>query len=61
MTDQTRPPVLKRFFGKGRHQRGQFGVNRLFDQLARTIADDIREWVDAKSRWIGELAQLRGT
>jgi len=49
MAHQARPPVLKPFLGKRRHERGQLGVDRLFDQLARSIADDVREWVGANS------------
>jgi hypothetical protein len=45
MAHQACPPVLEPFTGKGVHQRGQFGINRLFDQLARSIAQDVSEWV----------------
>lgn len=38
MTDQTRPLILELFLGKGRHKRGQLGVDRLSDQLACAIA-----------------------
>jgi len=55
MTDKTCPTILKFFVAKSRHERGKLGVDRLFDQLARAIADDIRERVRAKSAWIGQL------
>ena len=45
LTDQARSPVLKPFVGKARHERGQLGVNGLFDQLAHAVADDIGELV----------------
>ncbi|MBS1303256.1 hypothetical protein GZH79_13140 [Loktanella sp. SALINAS62] len=47
MTDKTCPTVLKLFVRKGR-ERGQLGMDRLFDQLARTIAENVREWSDEK-------------
>jgi len=45
MAHQACPPVLELFLGKGRHKRGHLGVDRLFDQLARSIAQDVGEWV----------------
>jgi len=45
MAHQACPPVLEPITGKGVHQRGQFGMDRLFDQLARSIAQDVGEWV----------------
>ena len=43
MTDKACPPVLKLFIAKGCHERGQFGLNSLFDQLARAITEDVGE------------------
>jgi len=45
MTDHARPPVLELGLGKGGHQGGQFRVDRLFDQLASPIAQDVGEGV----------------
>ena len=55
MAHQARTPILKLFLGKGGHERGQLGVDRLFNQLARAIAENVGECIGAKSRWIGEL------
>jgi hypothetical protein len=55
MTHQPRAAVFELVPGKRGHQRGQFRVDRLFDQLARAVAKDGRERVGAKSRWIGQL------
>jgi hypothetical protein len=38
MAHQARAAVLEPLPGKSGHERGQFRVDRLFDQLARTIA-----------------------
>jgi len=55
MAHQTCPPVLEPFLGKDAHQRGQFGMDRLFDQLAGSVAQDVSERVGCKTRWIGQL------
>jgi hypothetical protein len=47
--------VLEPFPGKGGHDRGQLGVDRLFDQLARAIAEEVSERVGCKTRWVGQL------
>ena len=55
MTHQPRAAVVKLLPGKRRHQRGQFRVDRLFDQLTGAAPKDGRERVRAKSRWIRQL------
>jgi hypothetical protein len=52
MTHQVCSPVIKLFLRKSRHERGQFGVDRPFDQLARAIAQDVSERIGRKTRWI---------
>jgi len=52
---QACPPIFEPFPGKGVHEQSQFRLDRLFDQLARSIAEHVREWVGANSRWIGHL------
>ncbi|SUZ32956.1 hypothetical protein ROE7235_02722 [Roseibaca ekhonensis] len=49
MPHQACPTVLELVPGKGVHKRGQLGVDRLFDQLARSIAQDVGEWIGARS------------
>ncbi|KUP93081.1 hypothetical protein TRIHO_19870 [Tritonibacter horizontis] len=49
VSDQACPPVLELVPGEGVHERGQLGVDRLFDQLARSIAQNVGERVGAKS------------
>ena len=60
MAHQAGPPVLEPFPGKGVHERGQFRVDRLFDQLARSIAQDVSESYAGK--WVTEFekAAYRG-
>ena len=55
MTDQARAPIFESLPGKRAHKRGQFRVDRLLDQLARSIAQDARERVGCKTRWIGQF------
>jgi len=55
MTDQTRAPVLELFPGKGIHERGQLGMDRLFDQLTGSIAQNVCSRIGCKTRWIGQL------
>jgi len=45
MAHQTCLPVLKRFIRKGRHECGQFGMDRLFDQIPCSVAQDLGKWV----------------
>ena len=56
MAHQACPPLVELLPAKGVHERGQFRVDRLFDQLARSIAEDVSKWVGGKSRWIGQLS-----
>ena len=55
MAHQACSSVLEPFPGKGVHERCKFRVDRLFDQLARSIAQDVIERVGCKTRWIGQL------
>ena len=48
MTHQPRAAIFELLRGKRRHQRGQFRVNRLFDQLARAVTKDGRKRVGTK-------------
>ena len=45
MAHEACPTLLELVPGKGVHKRGQLGVDRLFDQLARSIAQDVGEWI----------------
>jgi hypothetical protein len=38
MAHQAGTTIFELFLGKGVHECGQLGMDRLFDQLARTIA-----------------------
>lgn len=50
-----RQPALEPLRGKGSDEHGKFRVDRLFDQIARSIAQIVSERVGAKSRWIEQL------
>jgi hypothetical protein len=56
MTHKSRATVLELLIGeKRRHQRGQFRLDRLFDQFARAVANDLGERIRRNPGWIGQL------
>ena len=55
MTHKPRPPVFELCLRERGHERRQFRVNRLFDQLARAIPDDIDQRIRSESGWIRQM------
>ena len=53
---QPGPAVIEPFLSERGEERCQLGLNRLFDQLARTLPDEVRQWIRRKPRWIGQRA-----